>query len=632
MNPPALDLSALNDNQREAVQWSGAGLLVLAGPGSGKTRVLTLRIAKLLLDRPDLPYRVLALTFTKKAAGEMRNRVVALVPNAGTRTRLSTFHGFAVDLLRQHGSHLGLKPEFRVIEDQGEREELMAEVMAEVPGIFEGAEAVLKRVGDLADCGLARDEVDARCAAIGERLLPVVYRRYFGLLLKRQSLDFPGLILSAVTTLRKYPAVGNLIRTVYPYVCVDEFQDSNEGQYRLLRELIGTDPSRLFVVADDDQLIYRWRGASPERVEALRRDFSVDTIQLPTNYRCPPAVIEIANCLIIRNSTRSPGKTPLVADKKRLGDEVVRVREFELPQAEIDWVAGDIQTRRLVGPCRCAVLGRTKKIVEPVMTKLRALGVPATLVVRRDHFTSAPTRWLHALLLLRLRGFDRRQVARACGAFQQLTGSRLDARAIELEEQASPGSVLSAFLSAARRSTDPSPETLALLDSARRHLVEGNSFLQLCREAWPVFDVCEAGAAGNTAFQEYAEEREAWVGTQAETVREFGERDLSLGAFLQELSVGARMPATPDGVVQCMTIHAAKGLEFEHVYLIGLAEDVLPGFQAVQKGDGSPEMEEERRSCFVAITRTELTLTLTRATSYYGRAKAPSRFLAEMEG
>jgi DNA helicase-2/ATP-dependent DNA helicase PcrA len=628
---PTLDLTKLNDNQRDAVQWSGGALLVLAGPGSGKTRVLTLRVAKILLDHRDAPSRVLALTFTKKAAAEMRARVAALVPQAGSRARLSTFHGFAVDLLRQHGSHLGLRPEFRVVDDRSEQEEILAEAVLGTPGGRAPVAQLLQRIENLAERALDRDEVDAHCARIRDPGLAAAYRKYYGLLLKRQSLDFPGLILSAVTVLRRVPAVGALVRIVYPYVCFDEFQDTNEGQYRLLRELVGADHSRLFVVADDDQLIYRWRGASPERVQILRRDFSLPIIQLPTNYRCPPGVIEVANRLIVCNEGRSPGKAPLIADKTPRGDDVIRVREFDDLSAETEWVAEDIRSRRAVGTCTCAVLARRRKTVEMVVMTLRKLGIPAALVVRRDQPASAPVRWLHAILVLRHRGFERRQVAVACGAFEQLTGIRLDRAAIERDTQGIPEAVLPTLFEAALTGTDLTTETRDFMQKARSHLVDGARFIPFCHDSWPWFDHCRSRTApGSVAFNEYEDERAAWHATQADILREFGARELSLGLFLQELSVGSRLPPTPVDVVQCMTIHGAKGLEFEHVYLMGLAEDLLPSYQAVREGDRSEAMEEERRSCFVAITRAEVSLTLSRATSYDDRTRAPSRFLAEM--
>lgn len=628
MTAPPLDLSALNPNQREAVNWAGGGLLVLAGPGSGKTKVLTLRVAKLLLDSPGATFRILGLTFTKKAASEMRQRVAAVVRNPETRVRLTTFHSFAVDLLRLHGSHLGLRPDFQVVEEFAEREAVMADALAGVAGVRDSVPQLLRRVERLAERGLDRDAVDAECAKARDTFLPRIYRRYLGCLLKRQSLDYPALILSAVTVLRQVPAVATLVRTIYPYVCVDEFQDTNEGQYRLLQHLVGADAARLFLVADDDQLIYAWRGANPERLAALQRDFRIETIQLPTNYRCPPPVITLANRLIVQNASRTPGKQALVADKTAEAAETIRVRDFATASEEVAWLVQDLAGRCAAAVPRCAVLGRTKRLLEPVVEKLRAAGVPAVLVARRDQFVSAPARWLHATLSLRHRDGDRRHLARACGAFQQLTGSTVDAK--QIETTLGPGdTLLDGLFDAYARLTTLPATTGEFLARARTHLLTGSDFLSLCRETWQWCDACDDMSA--PGFQDYAEERDAWITAQAEIVRQFGAKDLRLGIFLQELAVGARLPPVADGTIQCMTIHGAKGLEFEHVYVMGLAEELLPLSHAIQRGSASDEMQEERRGCFVAITRTETTLTLTRAASYDGRPRRQSRFLAEMD-
>jgi DNA helicase-2/ATP-dependent DNA helicase PcrA len=301
-----LDFSSLKETQLQAVNWHDGHLLVLAGPGSGKTRVLTYRIARIIEETPDKHFRILGLTFTNKAAAEMRTRIEALVPNVGSRTLLTTFHSFAGDILRQHGHFIGLRPDFTIFTQEGERVALLDEAISDATPADDETdytgEKLISVVSRLLDSGADKQTTPTFLQSLPlEHQAPIanIYYAYRKRMIAAGTLDFGGLIVEALGLLRNNPAVRKQVQRVYSYICVDEFQDTNRSQYDILTSLVNTETKNLFVVADDDQIIYQWNGASPERLEALKNDFSMTVLQLPANYRCPPKVIELANSLIV---------------------------------------------------------------------------------------------------------------------------------------------------------------------------------------------------------------------------------------------------------------------------------------------------------------------------------------------
>ena len=317
-----MDLSSLNDSQRKAVMWQEGPLLVLAGPGSGKTRVLTYRIARLIEETPEKHFRILGLTFTNKAAAEMRERVEGLVQNVGERVLLTTFHSFCADVLRQHGHHIGLRPDFTILGQAADRQGLLDDaieaVVDEEGQISYTGERLLPLITRLLDLGVAPAEAGnfLKSRNLNEpEVVGSIYAAYRGLMIEKNALDFGALIAETLRLMEEQTAVKKQIQRVYSYICVDEFQDTNLSQYRVLSHLVNVGTKNLFVVADDDQIIYQWNGANPERLQALRKDFGMAVLQLPENYRCPPEVIDIANELIEYNLDRSPDKERLLAHK-----------------------------------------------------------------------------------------------------------------------------------------------------------------------------------------------------------------------------------------------------------------------------------------------------------------------------
>ena len=315
-----IDTSTLNESQQKAVNWNNGPLLVLAGPGSGKTKVLTLRIARLIEESPNEYFKILALTFTNKAAAEMRERIHQLVPDVSNRALLTTFHSFASELLRQHGNHIGLQPDFTIMAQEAERLSLLDDAIDNINFDHNGltSEKLLPLINRLIENDISNDKVleVLKHNSIDEpELLAAIYQNYRKFMIEHNLLDFPGLIAEALNLLKNMAGVRKQFQRIYPYVCVDEFQDTNHFQYNILRELINVETKNIFVVADDDQIIYQWNGANPKRLSALKEEFAMELLQLPENYRCPAEVVEIANKLIAHNSDRFSEKNALKAKK-----------------------------------------------------------------------------------------------------------------------------------------------------------------------------------------------------------------------------------------------------------------------------------------------------------------------------
>ncbi len=229
------------------------------------------------------------------------------------------------------------------------------------------------------------------------RKLAALYAEYQHQLVANNRLDFSSLLLLTHRLLTERPAIAEQLRTVYPSVCVDEFQDTNLAQYKVLKAVVGDAPKDLFVVADDDQIIYQWNGASPERLQALRTDFKMQVLQLPANYRCPAEVIVLANRLIRHNLDRAADKQPLYAIKQAAKKTVVHLQHFDTFDTELEWIAADIRASHLPETGSCAILARTRKVLEAAVTKLQTGGITASLTVRKAEFTSAPFRFMHAI-------------------------------------------------------------------------------------------------------------------------------------------------------------------------------------------------------------------------------------------
>jgi DNA helicase-2/ATP-dependent DNA helicase PcrA len=633
-SPLTAALEKLTDIQQRAVHWDNGALLVLAGPGSGKTQVLTCRIARLLDGARDKNFRVLALTFTNKAADEMKGRVASFVPGLEDRANIGTFHSFCSQILRQHGVHLGIKPDFSIYSQDNDRRAVFEDAL-------QAAAARGLRVGkdDIKLLGLI-DRLKARLIepeGVSKALpqykdaehLALIYKLYEDELRRLNALDFNSLILEAHRLAITYPALADRYRRSHPFWLIDEFQDTNSAQYRLIRALAGTEFKNVFAVADDDQIIYQWNGASFRHVQAFLKEFSAEAIQLPTNYRCPPAIVDAANKLVAYNAQRSENKKPLLVGKTKLkfpAEQHIQLRDFPTDEDEAQGIAQEIAGRDKADWGEIAVLARTRFLLERMLAALQSRNVQAVIAQRRDDFLSAEFRWLVAFLTQLARPLDKRNFAILVEAYNRLSGIDCNADQIVADAEATGKGYANSWLAAAESLSQGSSKA-ALLVLAGQLIGDPANFKPVVTR---LVDAFGTNAANDDTQVDLVEDRTAWTELTGDIARNVG-RQIPLEQFLQELQLRSKEPTPKAGTVTLMTVHGAKGREFDYVYVVGLAEDILPSFQSKQKGDKSAEMEEERRNCFVAITRTKECLVLSRAGQYRGWRKSPSRFLVEME-
>jgi DNA helicase-2/ATP-dependent DNA helicase PcrA len=631
----SINLSTLNQNQRQAVEWDDGPLLLLAGPGSGKTSVLTYHIASLLEMSPNKHFNILGLTFTNQAAKEMRTRIEGLVSDTRERTLLTTFHSFCAKILRQHGHHIGLHPDFTILYQEADREAVLHEAIIrtnqETGEIETTPQRILPFINGLLNRCIAIEDVESLLVKKNvekAQKLAATYRNYRNRLKKTNCLDFASIIIETLELLKTKPAIRKLTQRIYTHICVDEFQDTNMAQYQLLKQLVRPDSPNLFIVADEDKIIYQWNGASPDRLQKLQNDFKIKQLQLPENYRCPVEVIEIANRLIVNNLSRSKNKQKLRSAKAHTKTApLLRIEHFSSFDEERDWVAKDIASRPTSERTEAVVLARTRKLLDFVVQALQDNGLNGYVPIRKNEFQSAHIQWLHATLRLANSRQDMEQLRRICKAFYQLEGINMNIEDIISNAATTDGDYLRSWREMVLKCPELSALKIVTEDVSK--LLDYLNFLNLVKNSFEWFDSLALTNA-DEAFSEYQDEKSVWNSIYTNIKSNYGEKQLSLHLLLQELDLNSKTPEPSKNAIRCYTIHAAKGLEFKHVYLIGLVEDQLPSWGAIKKADNSHEIQEERRNCFVAITRAEISLTLSYADNYFGWAKKPSRFLHEM--
>jgi len=339
----------------------------------------------------------------------------------------------------------------------------------------------------------------------------------------------------------------------------------------------------------------------------------------------------LANALIEKNLNRSAGKKPLKAVKQGENENVLRVFRFNNLEEEAEWIAKDIAEKGPEDCANCAVLARTNKLLELVGLKLEGAGVPVYFAARKDEFKSAPLRMLHAILRLVNSTEDKQSLSRLSKAFYELEGISIELFPVLSRASADGQDLLHSWLGEVKRRDSVEERTRELLEAGIKPLLTSLNYRdfsdKLLKWAEELQSVAQQDEA---AFNEFEEERKVWKQILSEITKKFEGEDISLHQLLHELDLTSKTAPKAPEAIPCFTIHASKGMEFGHVYLMGLVEDQLPSWAAVKKGDTSLEMQEERRNCFVAITRARESLTLTFSAQVFGWQKQPSRFLAEM--
>ncbi|WP_166021487.1 DNA helicase PcrA [Streptomyces chilikensis] len=647
-------LEGLNESQRDAVTHAGSPLLIVAGAGSGKTRVLTHRIAHLLAERGAHPGEILAITFTNKAAGEMKERVEQLVGPRASTMWVMTFHSACVRILRRESKRLGFTSSFSIY-DAADSKRLMALVCRDLdldPKRFP-PKSFSAKISNLKNELIDEEDFAARAADGFEKTLAQAYAMYQSRLREANALDFDDLIMTTVNLFRAFPDVAEHYRRRFRHVLVDEYQDTNHAQYALVRELVGgasekrdedVPPAELCVVGDADQSIYAFRGATIRNILDFEEDYpDATTILLEQNYRSTQTILSAANAVIERNESRRPKNlwtnagagariTGYVADSEHdeaqfVADEIDRLTDAgdAKPGDVAVFYRTNAQSRvfeevfirvglpyKVVGGVRFY----ERKEVRDVLSYLRVLANPEDGVPLR-RILNVPKRGIGDRAEAMIEALARRErisfpqalvrvdeaygmAARSVNAVKRFNTLMEDLRTV-VESGAGPATVLEAvlertgYLAELQASTDPQDETR-------------------------IENLQELAAVALEFEQETAE----------------AESGSSLADFLERVALVADSDQIPDeedgnGVITLMTLHTAKGLEFPVVFLTGMEDGVFPHMRALGQ---VKELEEERRLAYVGITRARERLYLTRAAlrSAWGQPSynPPSRFLEEI--
>ncbi|MEY2447315.1 MAG: ATP-dependent helicase UvrD/PcrA [Acidimicrobiaceae bacterium] len=622
-------LHSLNPVQREAVTHHDGPLLVVAGAGSGKTRVLTHRIAHLIQDHGISPFEILAITFTNKAAAEMKTRVGALVGPVAEKMWVSTFHSACVRILRRDAAKLEYPSSFTIY-DQADAVRLTSYVIRDLgldPKKFP-PRSVHAAISMAKNDNVAAGAFRERAGAIFERKIADVYVEYQQRLLKAGAMDFDDLLMITARLFREHPDVLDHYRRRFKHVLVDEYQDTNKVQNELVIQLAG-EHRNICVVGDSDQSVYRFRGADIRNILEFEEAFPDTTvIVLEQNYRSTQTILDAANAVIANNFGRKPKE---LWTESGAGQAIVRYHADDETD-ESQWVAHEISRLHDEGERwgDAAVFYRTNAMSRVIEDQLMRLGIPYKVVGGTRFYDRREVKDALAYMRSVVNPLDEVSLKRVINMPKRGVG---DSTIGKLDAWAAAHGV--AFVEALRRADDAGvkgpavkgiAEFLELLDELNETLVEGpGRLLELILERTGYVAELQA---------EHSIESEGRLENLAELVgvaRDFEE----VNEFLEQVSLIADTDDLPEGAddtsVVLMTLHAAKGLEFPSVFLVGMEDGVFPHLRSL----GEPaELEEERRLAYVGITRARERLYLTNTWSrmLYGSTQynPPSRFLDEI--
>ncbi len=629
----------LNEPQREAALHTSGPLLVFAGAGSGKTRVITYRVANLLANHRVPPYRILCVTFTNKAAGEMRERLEKLAgPEVVRDLWVGTFHSVCCRLLRRYHDEVGLERHF-VIYDDSDQKAVVARLIKDrgLDDRLYPPKRVLARIHGKKQEGVRPREVKED--NIFDAVHVELFEAYEGALKRANAVDFDDLILHVMRIAEDTTsAAGRELRERFDYLLVDEFQDTNGVQYRLIRAL-AAHSQNLCVVGDDDQSIYSWRGADIRNIRGFQRDFpSAAVVKLEQNYRSSANIVAAALGVIEQSESREP---KALWTEQPAGEDIV-VRACRDERDEARYVAETVASEVISGTAanEIAIFYRVNAQSRVLEEALRALAVPYQIVGGMRFFDRAEVKDVMAYLrlvqnprsdadLVRVinvpaRGIGQKSVQRLLDFATQRGTSAYDALRPALHEGALGAAAKKRVLAFVelvdelrRLSSELGPSALA------SEIVERTDYRKALRDA----DTAEADAR--------LENIEELLGSikEYEADCEAHELPISLDGYLERVALVADIDQVETGPsVLMMTVHSAKGLEFDRVFLTGLEEEIFP-YRGVD-GEAPDELEEERRLAYVAITRARKRLTITYAGMrlIFGQTRygAPSRFLANL--
>ena len=628
-----MDLTLLNEEQRRAAEFKDGPLLVLAGAGSGKTRALTYRIANLIEKHGVAPWNILALTFTNKAAREMRERVEALVGGSASDMWLTTFHSCCARILRRDADAIGYERNF-VIYDDSDQMSVLSDIIKQM-GIDEKElpkRRLKERISDAKNKSLNPIDYLNEDRINGETYA-AVYKRYQKRLRDANALDFDDLLLKVIELFEHVADILEKYREKFQYVLVDEYQDTNMAQYRML-QLLCKERKNICVVGDDDQSIYGWRGADIRNILEFEKDFpGAQVVRLEQNYRSSSVILDAANHVIQNNASRK--RKTLWTDSK--GGELVELFAANNERMEADYICRKILEGRRTGRGynEFAVLYRMNAQSRVLETMFVNYGIPHRIYGGTRFYERKEIKDILAYLRVIANPSDDVALARIINVPRRGIGDMAMQELVRLAENKGVP-LLIAAMDGAGLSQRVQPRIKQFSDMITE--------LMALRECMKLSDLAQA-LYERIGYEQYLKEdkrgesearveniREL-IGNMMEVERDLPEESDSLLAFLESVSLISDIDNmdADEGAVSLMTLHSAKGLEFPVVFLAGMEENIFPSSRS--KNDISA-LEEERRLCSVGITRAmeKLHLVYAKQSVLFGdySYNAPSVFLSEI--
>ncbi len=629
----------LNEQQKKGVFTTEGPVLLLAGAGSGKTRVLTTRIAYLIEEKKVNPWNIMAITFTNKAAGEMRERVENMVGFGSESIWVTTFHSTCVRILRRYIDRLGYDNHFTIYDTDDQKS-----VMKEVCKKLQIDTKQIKERSLLAAISAAKNELISPekyekniMGDYSRKKISGVYYEYQAALRKNNALDFDDLLVKAVELFQSCPEILKDYQERFRYICVDEYQDTNTAQFELIR-LLAEKYRNICVVGDDDQSIYKFRGANIRNILDFEKVYpEAVVIKLEQNYRSTQNVLDAANAIIGNNRSR---KKKVLWTDKGIGSKI-HLKQFENAYEEAEFVVDDISRKKRDGTAEysdCAILYRTNAQARMLEERFVLQGIPYNVVGGTNFYARREIKDILAYLKTIDNGRDDLAVRRIINVPRRGIGLTT---VLKVQDYAEEREI--SFYDAIREA-----EQIPALGKSTGKLTVFATMIQAFRskqEVYGLTDLIKDVIVTTGYINELEASDEEDAQTRIENIDELISKAASfenatdqatLTDFLEEVALVADIDEmeSDGGKVLLMTLHSAKGLEFPHVYMTGMEDGIFPSFMSIAADNPEEEIEEERRLAYVGITRAREDLTMTCAKQRMIRGEtqynAASRFVKEI--
>ena len=618
-----MDLNELNEEQRKAVLTTEGPILVLAGAGSGKTKVLTTKIAYLIEECGVPPYNILAITFTNKAAGEMKDRLVKLVGDKINSAQISTFHSFGVRIIRENAPLLGYTNNFNII-DSDDSLTVVKKILKEMNLDSKqfNPTNIRNKISSAKNEMISPDEYEKYANSDIEEIVQTVYKKYEIILSKSNSVDFDDLLLLPIKLFKKYPDVLNRYQEKYRYILIDEYQDTNEAQY-ILTKMISSKYKNICCVGDNDQSIYGFRGANYRNILNFEKDYKNATvIKLEQNYRSTTNILDAANDVISHNKER---KDKNLWSNKGKGEKISYYKAYN-EKDEAFYVVRKI--KELIKNCDyqdIAVIYRTNAQSHVLEEAFLNENIPYHIVGGTGFYNRKEIKDLLAYLRLINNTQDDISLSRVINVPKRGIGTK---SVLNLEEKA----------------LKEEKSMYEVIDSGKEMAFK-NIIEELINDShdMTLTDLVDDVLEKSGIKEEYISEKSLEADIRLENLEEFKsitrafedrEGVISLNDFLQDISLVTDIEYKYDpNTVNLMTVHSVKGLEFPYVFVVGMEDGLFPHINSIYNGTLS-ELEEERRLCYVAITRAKekLFFVNARMRNMFGSSQSnqESRFIKEI--